>query len=136
MTIAYTGHIQQKIADAKSDVCSRLSQLSNQTLRRVAIWIAAGVVTGGVLPAASNVGSEQHTWWGWLLIGAPLIWLSFLGVVALTFGVLRVVVGVLRWSLSSSTTCSGGQVSVAASWWTGPQVHRFDAAISGLARAA
>lgn len=136
MTIAYVGHVQQKIAGAKSDVRSRLSQLSNQTLRRVAIWVAAGVVIGGVLPAASNVGSEQHTWWGWLLIGAPLIWLVFLGVVALTVGVLRVVVGVLRWSLSVPAPRSGAEVSVAASWWTGPQVRRFDAAVNGLARAA
>lgn len=135
MTIAYPGHFQQKIADAKSDVRSRLGQLGNETLRRVAIWVAGGVVAGCVLPAASNVGSEQHTWWGWLLIAAPLIWLSFLGVVALTFGVLRVVVGVLRWSLSLSSR-GGTGVSVPASRWTGPQVHQFDVSINLLASAA
>jgi hypothetical protein len=135
MTIAYSGHFQQKIAEVKSDVRSRLGRLGDETLRRVAIWVAGGVVTGGVLPAASNVGSEQHTWWGWLLIGAPLIWLAFLGVVALTYGVLRVVVGILRWSLSLSLR-GGADVSVSASRWTGPQVRQFDVSINGLASAA
>jgi hypothetical protein len=135
MTIAYTGHFQQQIADVKSVVRSRLGQLRDEALRRVAIWIAAGVVAGGVLPAASNVGAEQHTWWGWLLIGAPLIWLAFLGAVALIFGALRVVVGALRWSLSVPAP-SGAGVSAAASRWTGPQVRRFDAAINRLASAA
>ena len=136
MTITYVGHVQQKIADAKSDARSRVGQLGDETLRRVAIWVAAGVVTGGVLPAAGNVGAEQHTWWGWLLIGAPLIWLAFLGVVALTFGVLHIVVGVLRWSLSVPAPRGGAEVSVAASRRTGPQVRHLDASINGLARAA
>jgi hypothetical protein len=131
MTIAYTGYFQQKIAAVKPDVRSRLGQLGDETLRRVAIWVAGGVVAGGVLPAASNVGSEQHTWWGWLLIGAPLVWLVFLGVVTLTFGVLRVVVGVLRWSLSLSR--SGDDVSVDR---TAGAPAGLDASIHGLASAA
>jgi hypothetical protein len=135
MTIAYAGQFQQKIADVKSDVRSRLGQLRDEALRRVAIWVAAGVVAGGVLPAASNVGAEQHTWWGWLLIGAPLIWLAFLGTVALIFGALRVVVGALRWSLSVPSPSRAG-VSVAPSRWTGPHVRHFDAAINRLASAA
>jgi hypothetical protein len=133
MTIDNLDHLQQKITAAKSDLRLRLDQVSDATLRRVAIWVAGGVVTGGVLPAASNVGSEQHTWWGWLLIALPLIWLSFLGVVAVTFAVLRIVVGVLRWSWSSR---GGAEVSVAASRWTAPQVRRFDMTVNRLARAA
>jgi hypothetical protein len=135
MTIAYLGHLQQKIADAKSEVRSRLGQLSDETLHRVAIWAAGGMVAGGAVLAASNVGAEQHTWWGWLLIGAPLIWLAFLGAVALTSGALRVVVGALRWSFSVPSP-SSADVSVAGSRWTGPQVLYFDAPISRLARAA
>jgi hypothetical protein len=114
----------------------RLGQLRNETLHRVAVGVGGGVVVGGVLPAASNVGSEQHTWWGWLLIGAPLIWLSFLGVVALTFGVLRLVVGVLRWSLSVPAPRSGADGAVAASRWTEPQLRHFNGSVNGLARAA
>jgi hypothetical protein len=136
MTITYVGHFQQKIADAKSDVRLRLGQLRNGTLHRVAVGVGGGVVVGGVLPAASNVGSEQHTWWGWLLIGAPLIWLSFLAVVALTFGVLRVVVGVLRWSLSVPAPSSGAEASAAASRWTGSPLRRFNGSVHGLAGAA
>ncbi|MBO0884681.1 MAG: hypothetical protein J2P17_30980 [Mycobacterium sp.] len=135
MTIAYVGHFQQKIADAKSDVRLRLGQLRNETLHRVAVGVGGGVVVGGVLPAASNVGSEQHTWWGWLLIGAPLIWLSFLGVVALTFGVLRLAVGVLRWSLSVPAPRGSAEAS-AASRWAGPQMRHFNGSANGLARAA
>jgi hypothetical protein len=135
MTIACIGHFRQKIADAKSDVCLRLGQLGDELLHRVAVWTAGGLVAGGVVFAAGNLGSEQHTWWGWVLLGAPLIWLSFLGVVALTFGVLRVVVGVLRWS-SSLSSRGGGQVSVAASRWIAPQVRQFDVSIDGLAGAA
>jgi uncharacterized protein DUF3349 len=92
-----TGHSPQ---DTKSAARSRLSQLTDNTLRRVAVCAAGGLVTSGVVLAARNVGTERHTWWGWLLIGAPLTLLSFIGVVALTFGALRIVVGALRWSLS------------------------------------
>lgn len=89
----------RRIADAKSEARSRLGQLTDETLRRVAVYVAGGLVTGGVVLAASDVGCERHTWWGWLLIGVPLIWLSFLGLAALTFVALRVVVWGLRWSL-------------------------------------
>jgi hypothetical protein len=135
MTIDRAGQSQQKIADAKSDVRLRLGQLSDETLHRVAVWVAGGSVASGVGFAASNVGSEQHTWWGWLLIGVPLAWVSFLGVVALTFGVLRVASGILRRPPSSS---GGGADASAptASRWAGPQVCQFDVSIKGLAGAA
>ncbi|MBO0883158.1 MAG: hypothetical protein J2P17_23055, partial [Mycobacterium sp.] len=93
--------------DAQSATGSRLAQLSRETLYRAAVYIASGLVVGGVMLAAANVGSEQHHWWGWLLIGAPLAWLSFLGVVALTFVVLRVTVRAIRWSLSLTERTSG-----------------------------
>lgn len=93
------GVIARWMADAGSDAGSRLPQLTNQTVRRVAAYVAGGLVAGGVMLAASNVGSERHTWWGWLLIGASMGWLSFLGLVVVTFVALRVVVGALRWSL-------------------------------------
>jgi hypothetical protein len=86
--------------DANSDARSKLGQLTDDALRRVAVCVAGGLVAGGAVLAATNVGSERHTWWGWLLIGLPLGWLSFLGLVALTFGTLRTAVGALRWSLS------------------------------------
>jgi hypothetical protein len=93
------GTRQVRALDAKSDACLRLCQLTDETLHRVAVYVAGGLVGGGVVLAAGNVGSERHTWWGWLLIGVPLTWLSFIGVVALIFVVLRVVIGALRWSL-------------------------------------
>jgi uncharacterized protein DUF3349 len=100
--------------DAKSDAQVRLGQLTDRTLRRVAVWVAGGLVAGCVLFAARSVGSEHHTWWGWLLIGAPLIWLSFLGVAALIFGALRTVVGALRLSLSLTERISAqARVAVA-----------------------
>jgi FtsH-binding integral membrane protein len=133
MTIANLDHCQQKIADAKSNVRSRLGQLGDETLHRVALWVGGGLVAGGAVIAAGHVGSEQHTWWGWLLIGASLIWMSFLAVVALTFGALRAVVGVARWSLFSR---GGAEVSVAASRWAGSQVRHLDVSMNGLARAA
>lgn len=98
-----TGSAQQ---DAKADAWARLGQLTDDSLRRVAVSVAGGLVTGGAMFAARSVGSEQHTWWGWFLIGAPLIWLSFVGLVALTFGALRIVVGALRLSLSLTARMS------------------------------
>jgi hypothetical protein len=94
------------IADAKSDARLRLPQLTDEVLHRVAVYVAGGLVAGGVVLAARNVGAERHTWWGWLLIGVPVSWLSFLGLVALTFGALRIVVGALRWSSSLSAHMS------------------------------
>lgn len=82
--------------DAQPDTRSRLDRLTDDTIRRVAVYIAGALVTTGVALAATNTGSEQHTWWGWLLIGAPLTWLSFIGTVALTFGALRIIVATLR----------------------------------------
>jgi hypothetical protein len=102
--------------DAKSDARLRLGQLTDDTLRRIAVYVAGGSVAGGVVLAARNVGSERHTWWGWLLIGAPLTWLSFIGLVALTFGALRIVVGTLRWSLSLTARMSA-QARVAVPRW-------------------
>jgi hypothetical protein len=102
--------------DAKSDARSRLGQLTDDTLRRVAIYIAGGLVTGGAMLVAKGVGSEQHTWWGWLLIGAPLAWLSFLGVVALTFGALCIIVGTLRWSLALTALISTHTRVVVPKW--------------------
>jgi hypothetical protein len=90
----------RRIPDAKSDARSRLPHLTDEILHRIAVYVAGGLVAGGVVLAARNVGAEQHTWWGWLLIGVPVSWLSFIAVVALTFGVLRIVAGTLRWSLS------------------------------------
>jgi hypothetical protein len=86
--------------DANPDARSRLGQLTDDALRRVAVSVAGGLVAGGAVLAATNVGAERHTWWGWLLIGLPVSWLSFLGLVALTFGTLRIGVGALRWSVS------------------------------------
>jgi hypothetical protein len=103
---ARAGARTRRIADAKSDAGSRLGQLTDDTLRRVAVYVSSGLVTGGVVLAASNLGCERHTWWGWLLIGAPLIWLSFLGLAALTFVALRVAAGALRWSLWLSARMS------------------------------
>jgi hypothetical protein len=91
---------------AKSKAWSRLAQLTDETLRRVTVYVAGGLVAGGVLLAAGKVGSERHNWWGWLLIGVPLTWLSFIGVVALTFVALRVIVGALRGSLSLTAQMS------------------------------
>jgi hypothetical protein len=85
--------------DAKSDARSRLEPLTDDVLHRVAVYIAVGLVANCVILAASNVGFERHTWWGWLLIGVPLTWLGFLGAVALTFGALRIGVGAARWGL-------------------------------------
>jgi hypothetical protein len=96
----------RQIAEAKSDARSRLGQLTDDVLRRVAVYVAGGLVTSGVVLAATNVGCEHHTWWGWLLIGGPLIWLFFLGMVALTFVALRVVVIALRWTLWLTTRMS------------------------------
>jgi hypothetical protein len=104
---ARAGARSRWIANAKSDAHSRLSQLSDETLHRVAVYIAGGLVAGGVVLAARNVGSERHTWWGWLLIGVPVGWLSFLGLVALTFGALRIVVAALRLSVSLAAQMSG-----------------------------
>jgi hypothetical protein len=134
MTIDTPDDFQQKIADAKSDVHSSAGQLSDDALRRLAICVAGGLVAGCVVLAATNAGSEQHTWWGWLLIGAPLTWLSFLGLAALTAGALRAVVGALRWSLSL-TSRNGAEISVAASQRAGRRVRRFNASIHGLASA-
>ena len=133
MTTDNPDHFQQKIADAKSDVRSTLDQLSDNTLRRVAICVACGMVADCVVLAATNVGSEQHSWWGWLLIGVPLSWLSFLGLIALTSGALRAIVGALRWSLSSRR---GAEVSLAASRQTGPQVRHFDMSVNRLVSVA
>jgi hypothetical protein len=88
--------------DAQSDTGSRLDRLTNDTLRRVAVCIAGALVITGVVLAATNTGSEQHTWWGWLLIGAPLTWLSFIAMVALTFGALRIIIVALRSPLGRS----------------------------------
>src|SRR2546426_600583 len=98
-----TGSARQ---DAKADTSARLGQLTDDNLRRVAVSVAGGLVTAGAILAARSVGSEQHTWWGWLLIGTPLIWLSFVGLVALSFGALRIVVGALRLSLSLTARMS------------------------------
>jgi hypothetical protein len=85
MIIDHTYHVQQKvpdirygssyhgrtaatrIADAKSDACSRLQQLSDGALRWVAIYAAGGLVARCVVIAVNSVGFEQHTWWCWLL---------------------------------------------------------------------
>jgi hypothetical protein len=133
MTTDNADHFEQKIAGAQSDVRARLDQLSDDTLRRVAICVAGGMVAHCVVLAATNVGSEQHTWWGWLLIGAPLIWLAFLGMVALTSGTLRTIVRALRWSLTSRKSA---ETSVQASRRTGSKVHHFDVSLNGLASVA
>jgi hypothetical protein len=112
------GAMSRRIADVNSDARLRLPQLTDETLHRVAVYTAGGLVAGGVVLAVRNVGSERHTWWGWLLIGVPVSWLSFLGLVALTFGALRIAVGALRWSLSltsrMSTTARVGVPACAA----------------------
>jgi hypothetical protein len=92
--------------DVQSVAGARLPQLTDETLHRVAVYVAGGLVAGNVMLAAGNVGSEQHNWWGWLLIGAPLVWLSFIGMIALTSVALRAVVGGLRWSLSLTSRMS------------------------------
>jgi hypothetical protein len=79
---------------------SRLGRLTDDLARSVVVYIACGLVASCVVFAAKNVGSERHTWWGWLLIGVPLTWLCFLGMVVLTAGALRVGAAALRWSLS------------------------------------
>jgi hypothetical protein len=113
---ARAGTITQRIMDAKSDVRSRLPQLTDDTLHRVAIYVAGGLVADGVVLAVRSVGPEHHTWWGWLLIGAPLTWLSFLGLVALTFATLRAIVGALRWSLTLTARMSA-QARIAMPAW-------------------
>jgi hypothetical protein len=133
MTIDNASHCQHKITDAKSDMHSTPGQRSDDTLRRVAICVAGGLVAGCVVLAATNAGSEQHTWWGWLLIGAPLTWLGFLGLAALTSGALRAVVGAVRWSFSSRRRTG---ISAAAPRRKGLRARRFDMSISGLASAA
>jgi hypothetical protein len=135
MTTDNADHVQQKIADTKSDVRSTLDRLSDDALRRVAICVAGAMVADCVVLAATNVGSEQHSWWGWFLVGVPLTWLSFLGLVTLTSGALRAVVGGLRWALSL-TSRNRAEVPLAASRRTGPQVGHFDVSISGLTSAA
>jgi hypothetical protein len=135
MTTDNADHIQQKVADTKPDVRSKLDQLSDDTLRRVAVGVALGMVIGCVVLATTNAGSEQHTWWGWLLIGAPMTWLAFLGLVALTSGALRTVVRALRWSFSL-TSRNSAEISVRAARRTGSNVRHFDVSISGLASLA
>jgi hypothetical protein len=135
MTTDNADHFEQKIAGAQSDVRARLDQLSDDTLRRLAICVAGGMVAHCVVLAATNVGAEQHTWWGWLLIGAPLIWLAFLGLVALTSGTLRTIVRALRWSLSL-TSRKSAETPVRESRPTGSKVRHFDVSISGLASIA
>ena len=80
---------------------SRLvGRLTDDIAHSIVVYIACGLVASCVVFAAKNVGSERHTWWGWLLIGVPLTWLCFLGMVVLTAGALRVGAAALRWSLS------------------------------------
>jgi hypothetical protein len=79
---------------------SRLGRLTDDIARSVVVYIACGLVASCVVFAAKNVGSERHTWWGWFLIGVPLTWLCFLGMVVLTAGALRVGAAALRWSSS------------------------------------
>jgi hypothetical protein len=74
-----------------------LGRLADDIAHPVAVYLAGGLVASCVVLAAKNVGSERHTWWGWLLIGAPLTWLCFLGMVVLTFGALHVGVKAVRW---------------------------------------
>ncbi|MBO0879196.1 MAG: hypothetical protein J2P17_02190 [Mycobacterium sp.] len=97
---ARTGARTRWIVDAQSDARARLPRVTDEFLHRVAVYVAGGLIAGGVVLAARNVGSERHTWWGWLLIGVPVGWLSFLALVALTFGMLRIAVGTLRLSAS------------------------------------
>jgi hypothetical protein len=92
--------------DAQFAARSRLAQLTDEALRRSAVYIAGGLVAGGVVLAAGNVGSEEHNWWGWLLIGLPVVWLSFLGLIALTSVALRGLVNAVRWSLSVTARMS------------------------------
>jgi hypothetical protein len=92
--------------DAKFAARSRLPQLTDEMLHRIAVYVAGGLVAGCVILAAGHVGSEQHNWWGWLLIGAPLTWLSYIGVIALAFVALRGIVGALRWSLALTARMS------------------------------
>jgi hypothetical protein len=136
MTTDNAHDVQQQIADTRSDVHSRPGQPSDDALRRVAICVAVGLVTGCVVLATTNAGSEQHTWWGWLLIGAPLTWLAFLGLFALTSGALRAFVGAVRWTLSSLTARNSTDVSVTASHWAGPQARHFDISMNELVSAA
>jgi hypothetical protein len=103
---ARTGARTRWITDAQSDARARLPRLTDEILHRVAVYVAGGLVAGGVVLAARNVGAERHTWWGWLLIGVPVSWLSFLALVALTFGALRIAVGALRFSLSLASRMS------------------------------
>jgi hypothetical protein len=110
---ARTATAAPRTVDVKAAVRPRLYRLTDDTLHRVAIYIAGALVADGVAFAARNVGSEHHTWWGWLLIGVPLIWLSFIGMVALTFAALRVAVGILRRSLSWIAGMSARSRSVA-----------------------
>lgn len=105
---ALAGVLNRQIADAVSAVCLRLHRLSDDTLHRAAIYVAGGLVVDGVVLAVRNVGYGQHTWWGWLLVGVPLTWLSFLGLVALTFTALRGIVGFFRSSLSPTARMSPG----------------------------
>jgi hypothetical protein len=51
----------QWIADAKSAARSRLAQLTDEILHQTAVYVAGGLVTGGVALAATNVGCERHT---------------------------------------------------------------------------
>ncbi|MBO0879389.1 MAG: hypothetical protein J2P17_03240 [Mycobacterium sp.] len=135
MTCENADHFEQMAADTNPGMRSKLDQLSDAALRRVAICVAAGMVVQCVVLAATNVGAEQHSWWGWLLIGAPLTWLSFLGLVVLTSGALRAVIGALRWSLSL-TSRNSGTGSVAASRQTGSKTHHLDVPMDGLASIA
>jgi hypothetical protein len=135
MTCDKADHFEQIAADAKSGARSKLDQLSDDTLRRVAICVAAGMVAQCVVLAATNVGAEQHSWWGWLLIGAPLTWLAFLGLIVLTSGALRAVIGALRWLLPL-TSRNSGDAAAATSRQTEPPVCHFDVSMDGLAGAA
>jgi hypothetical protein len=99
----------RQVTDVAADVRLRFHRLSDDTLHRAAIYIAGALVVDGVVLAVRNVGYEHHAWWGWLLVGVPLTWLSFLGLVALTFTALRGMVGILRWSLSSDWTHVGAR---------------------------
>src|SRR5437588_3649102 len=102
MTIDCANDVQPKNANATSDVRLGFRRLTDDTLQRAAIYVAGGLVADGVVLAVRNVGYEHHTWWGWLLVGVPLTWLSFLGLVALTFTALRGMAEILCSSLAST----------------------------------
>src|SRR5256885_16442490 len=58
--------------DVQSVAGARLPQLTDETLHRVAVYIAGGLGPGHAMVAARDGGSAHSNWWGCAVIAATL----------------------------------------------------------------